>query len=214
MRRLLLVAALIGFVLPAVARADGQFDLSIGYAHQWLEGSDRFEQRDGIRFEPRISFGLEPTSVGQLRLGFGFGISGYTHQLDTDTVITIDNGHETHVIFADQWESLSYLEPEFQISWRLSVAGHDAWIIEPGLGLGAAIAQYAIVDDWWWDGDHDSEWDATWSVRPFLRIAYNEEHWMVGLETSYMFGGNLDLTDQVHGDVREFYAGAFFGFKW
>ena len=62
MRRLLLVAALIGSVLPAVARADGQFDLSIGYAHQWLEGSDRFEQRDGIRFEPRISNRSDPSS--------------------------------------------------------------------------------------------------------------------------------------------------------
>jgi hypothetical protein len=59
-----------------------------------------------------------------------------------------------------------------------------------------------------------SEWDTTFGVRPFLRAGYQQDHWAVGLEASWLFGGNVGLTQQVEGDVSEFYAGGFFGWKW
>jgi hypothetical protein len=77
------------------------------------------------------------------------------------------------------------------------------------------IANYWAGNDWW--GFHESdanEWDAAFEVRPFLRAGYLWEHWMAGIEGSYMFGGSVDLTDQVHGDVREFFIGGFVGGRW
>ena len=152
----------------------------------------------------------------ELRLGFGLGISGYAHELDSDTVITIDNGHDTEVIFADQWEGVSILTPELQISWRQTFGGDHRWYVEPGVGIGAAIANYYVADDWWWDDNNDNpnEWDSTFEVRPFLRAGCQGERWMGGIEASYLFGGNIDLTDQVNGDLNELYVGGFFGVRW
>jgi hypothetical protein len=37
---------------------------------------------------------------------------------------------------------------------------------------------------------------------------------MFGIEASYLFGGNINLTDQVNGDLNELYVGGFFGVRW
>jgi len=198
------------------AGVDGDFQLSIGYSHLYLKDSPSFANRDGLRLEPRVSFAFFDT-MPQLRLGFGLGISGYTHELDSNTVITIDNGSETEVIFANQWEGVSLLTPEFQLSWRQTFGGNHHWYVEPGIGIGAAIANYYVADDWWWgDGNNNNadEWDSTFEARPFLRAGYQGDPWMFGIEASYLFGGNINLTDQVNGDLNELYVGGFFGVRW
>jgi hypothetical protein len=203
-------------LLTPLARAvDGDFQLSLGYSHLHLDGSQRFEDRDGFRIEPRVSFAFFD-KLPQLRLGFGLGISGYTHELDSDTVITINNGNDTDVIFADQWEGVSLLTPEFQLSWRQTFGGEHHWYVEPGVGLGVAFVNYYVADDWWWDDNNDNpnEWDSTAEVRPFIRAGYQGDRWMGGIEGSYLFGGNIDLTDQVNGDLNELYVGGFFGVRW
>ena len=210
------VAVIAALVVANVASADVEFDTSIGYSHLSLEGSDRFSQRDGVRVEPRIS--VNPfENLPDLRLGAGLGVSGYSHQLDQDAIITIDNGNDVYVVHADQWESLTFLEPEFQLSWRQPL-GDGRWYVEPGLGIGAAVANYGITDDFWWDNEHDSHWDTAFEARPFVRVGYRTSSsgygWSFGGEISYMIGGPIDLTDQVHGNVREFYAGGYFGFTW
>ena len=206
-------AMALGIASRAGADVDGDFSLSIGYSHLHIDGAQRFEDRDGVRLEPRVSFGFFD-KLPELRLGFGLGISGYAHELDSDTIITIDNGHDVETIHADDWEGISVLEPEFQISWRQTFGGDHRWYIEPGVGLGAAIANYYIADDFWWSDSHDNEWDSTFEARPFIRAGYQGDRWLFGLEGSYMFGGNVDLTDQVQGDLSEWYVGGFFGVRW
>ena len=82
-------------------------------------------------------------------------------------------------------------------------------------GVGAVIGQYWIGDAWWgWTDEQESEWDATIGVRPFLRAGYQSNHWLAGLEASYLFGGSLDFGNDIGGDVRELYLGGYFGGRW
>jgi hypothetical protein len=37
---------------------------------------------------------------------------------------------------------------------------------------------------------------------------------VLGVEGSYLFGGSLDFTNQIEGDLSEWYVGVFFGGKW
>lgn len=207
------LAAVLG--LGSVARAafdetDFEVSLSVGYSHLSISGSDRFQERDGVRVEPSVS--INPIkALPQLRIGAGLGISGYTNELDNDTVITIDNGNQTTVIFADQWESVSLLQPEFLISWRQRLG--DRFYIEPGCGVGVAYTTYAIYNDWW-DDEDESESDTTFMVRPFVRAGYKWDHWFAGMEVSYMYGSDINLTDQVHGDLSELFVGGFFGYRF
>jgi hypothetical protein len=209
------IALLTVLAWPVGARAGGEFDLGVGYGKLWIDGAEGvFDERDGVRVEPRFSFDLCP-KIPQLRLGVGVSVSGYSHELAEDTIITIDDGDEIHIIEADQWESVGLIVPELQLSWRQTLGDDGHWFIEPGVGVGAVIANYWAGDEWWWDDDDEtSEWDVTFGVRPFVRAGYAWENWSVGLEASYLWGGNVELTDQVDGDLREFYAGAFFGVSW
>jgi hypothetical protein len=206
-------------VLAVTGSADAQFtfDTGVGYSHLSLDGSDHFRERDGVRIEPRVS--INPfENMPELRLGAGLGVSGYSHKLDEDAVITIDNGNDVRTVHSDQWESISILEPEFQVSWRQPMGYDGRWYVEPGVGIGAAVANYGINDNFWWDNEHDSQWDTAFEVRPFVRAGYRTGDsgygWSFGAEVSYMFGGPIGLTDQVHGTIHELYAGGFFGFTW
>src|SRR4051794_17714233 len=114
MRRMWMGAVLV-LGMTVAARAEGVFETGIGYSHLTLGGSDRFAERDGVRFEPRVSWNPF-ANAPELRLGAGLGISGYSHRLDTNSTIIIDNGKTITIFQADQWEVLSLLEPEFQLS--------------------------------------------------------------------------------------------------
>jgi hypothetical protein len=206
-----------GFLSASPAEAEVAFDLGIGYSHVTIGTSGPFNGADGIRFEPRVSFS-PIADVPQFRLGFGLGVSGYTHDIDQDSTITINNGDEIIIIQADQWEALSLLEPELQLSWRQVfnkyTDGSEGLFVEPGVGIGAAIANFAIVDGFWWSDEQDSQWGTAFEVRPFLRAGYQARNWAAGLDCSYMFGQSVGLTDTVSGDINEFYIGAFFGGRW
>lgn len=197
------------------ARADYEFALSIGYAHVSLDGSAApFDDRDGVRVEPRFTFGVSD-EIPQLRLAAAIGFSGYsrTRDDDGDDFVVIDD--EVFFIDTDDEESLSLITPEFQVSWRQPLDADKRWFIEPGVAVGVVIANYWVGDRWGWYYDEDvDEWDATIAGRPFLRAGYQADHWLIGLEASYLFGGQLDFTDDINGDVEEFYAGVFFGGRW
>jgi hypothetical protein len=197
------------------ALASGRFDFGagVGYSHASLHDSAApFDHRDGARIEPRFSFGLND-QLPQLRLGLAVGISGFSQREDSDGVIVI--GGDTFDFDADDVQALSLIVPEIQISWRQTFGGDQRWFIEPGAALGAVIGNYWVgrESDFFTDKDA-SEWDATIGGRPFLRGGYLWDRFIVGAEASYLFGGNLDFTDQVRGDVREFYAGVFFAGRW
>lgn len=213
MKRLILAVGLMMGIAGSVRAATGaEFDLGIGYSHLNLSGSDRFENRDGVRFEPRFSFSPSDERP-QFRLGIGLGVSGYSHELEDNTIIIIDDG-EVDTFDEDQWESVSLLMPELQLSWRQPIG--QAWFVEPGVGIGAVFANYYIAEEFWWDDEDDdvSEWDTTFGVRPFVRIGWQNDHWVFGGEASYMWGGNIKLIDEVDGDVGELYVGGFFGYRW
>jgi hypothetical protein len=197
-----------------------EFDLSIGYAHLSLSGSaGPFDDRDGIRVEPRFSFGAGGATSG-LRFGIGVGISGFEKSHDEDFFVIDDDG-DVFEFDGDSVESITLITPEIQLSWRQMlgpVEGESSqrrWFVEPGVGLGVVFAQYWVGDTFGFAVDTDiSEWDTTIAARPFLRAGWSGDRWVFGLEGSYLFGGNLDFTDEVGGDLEEWYVGAFFGARW
>ena len=209
-----LVAAALLTIASGEARADYDFSLSIGYAHVALDGSaSPFDDRDGIRVEPRFSFGVSD-EMPQLRLGAALAFSGYSRTRDDDDDFVVIDG-EVFFIDSDDQESLSLITPEFQVSWRQPLDAERRWFVEPGIAVGVVIANYWVGDRWGWYYEEDvDEWDATIAGRPFLRAGYQADHWLIGLEASYLFGGQLDFTDDIRGDIEEFYAGVFFGGRW
>jgi hypothetical protein len=93
--------------------------------------------------------------------------------------------------------------------------GERRWFVEPGVAVGVVIGNYWIGDTFGFATDTDlSEWDATIAGRPFVRVGYSGDRWVFGLEGSYLFGGKLDFTDTIGGDVQEWYGGVFFGGRW
>jgi hypothetical protein len=202
-------------LMPSGARASERFDFGagVGYSHVSLHGAaSPFDHRDGARIEPRFSFGLSD-QLPQLRLGVGVGLSEFSQREDSDGVIVI--GGDRFDFDADDVQALSLIVPEVQISWRQTFGGEQRWFVEPGAALGVVIGNYWVgrESDFFTDKDA-SEWDATIGGRPFLRGGYLWDRFMVGVEASYLFGGNLDFTDQIRGDVRVFYAGVFFAGRW
>ena len=216
------VAAAVAIVTAAgatTARANGEFDLSLGYAHVELSGSaSPFDSRDGFRVEPRVSWSVGGDNA-PLRLGFGLGMSGFERRTDDDGVF-IDGDGDIITIDGDAVQSLTFITPEFQASYRILLGnsvdgGGRHWFIEPGVGVGVVIGQYWVGETFGWFVDEDiSEWDVTVSGRPFLRAGWQGERWVFGLEASYLFGGNLHFTDAIEGNLSEFYAGGFFGVRW
>jgi hypothetical protein len=203
----------------SAARANGEFDFSVGYAHLTLDGSaGPFDQRDGIRFEPRVSWQVGG-DTSPLRLGFGVPFSSFGHDINDNGHVIIIDGNDTFIVDSDSWESVNLVTPEFQASLRLMLGPGDVankkWFIEPGIAVGVVIGQYWVGNSFgWWSDTAVSEWDATIAGRPFLRAGWQGEHWTFGLEGSYMFGGKLHFTDRIEGDVSEWYGGGFFGVRW
>ena len=68
------------------------------------------------------------------------------------------------------------------------------------MGVGAVIGQYGIAHDfgWGWDVD-DTEWDATWAVRPFFALVMSRIGGSWAAEVSYAFGGDLSFTPETFG---------------
>lgn len=201
--------------LVADARADYEFALSLGYAHVELDKTEGpFDSRGGFRVEPRFTFGVND-DLPQLKLGVGVGISGFNKSIDDDDgdFVVIDD--EVFFFDSEDAHDLTLLTPEFQISWRQPLSGDRRWFIEPGVGVGVVIGQYWVGDTFgWWTDTDINEWDATLGARPFLRAGYQADRWLLGMEASYLFGGSLDFTDEVGGNVEELYVGVFFGGRW
>jgi hypothetical protein len=193
------------------ARGDWDFQLGVGYSQVDL-GNGPFDGRGGARIEPRFSYG--PEGLPQLRLGIGVGFSGYWRDVGRNGDEIVIHG-DTIFLNSDDVESLSLIEPEFQLSWRQPIGmrnGHGFYV-EGGAGVGGVIGNYWVGQSWGWD-EVENAWDAAFEVRPFVRAAYQWENWQVGVEGSYMFGQELDFSPRVQGDVSEWYVGAFFGIRF
>lgn len=200
----------------STARANGEFDLGVGYSHLELDGSAApFDKRDGIRFEPRVTWQVGGDQ-SPLRLGFGVPFSSYSHDINDNGHVIIIDGNDTIIVDSDSWESLDFFTPEFQASLRLMLGPSDVakkhFFVEPGVAVGVVVGQYWVGS--WWASTDVSEWDAAFAGRPFLRAGWQGDRWVFGLEGSYMWGGNMHFTNSIEGDLREWYAGGFFGVRW
>lgn len=211
-------AAAVVAAAGATAKA-AEFDLGIGYAHVELDGSaSPFDSRGGLRVEPRFSWSPGGYDA-PLRLGLGLAISGFERSTDDDRVFTDEDG-DVFIFDSDDVESLTLLTPEFQVSYRLMLGPEDLdrekkWFVEPGVGVGVVVAQYWVGETFgWWTATEINEWDATIAGRPFIRAGYQGQRWVLGLEASYLFGGSLQFTEDIGGDVSEWHVGAFFGGRW
>ena len=216
------VFAIVVAMNTSPAHAHKEFDVSVGYGHVELDGSaSPFDSRGGLRVEPRFSWapGGDDMTGSHLRLGVGLAFSGFERSTDDDEVFVDDDG-DVIVFDSDDVESLTLINPEFQVSYRMRFARDDSdadrgFFLEPGVGVGVVVAQYWVGDTFgWWVDTDISEWDATIAGRPFIRGGYEWEHFVLGLEASYLFGGSLEFTDEVEGDLSEWYVGVFFGGRW
>lgn len=205
--------------VPSTARAITDMEASVGisYGHLDFNGADgTFKTQDGIRFEPRFSLSLID-ELPQLRLGVGVGISGYSETTDDDLVFTDDNG-KTFEIDGDSVESLTFVVPELQVSWRQPIGETNGgtFFIEPGGSIGLLIANYNVSEQHrYFDSDEKvDETDTNIALRPFIRAGYAWSHFAAGIEVSYLFGGNVDLFGEVDGRPRELLVGGFFSYRF
>jgi len=197
---------------PAVA-AEPEFALSMGYTHVSLDDTivGEFAEQGGFRFEPRFSW-APVESRPQFRVGIGMGFSFFYDETDGSAVFIDDDG-DIIIADADDYEQLFLWTPELQLSWRQR--WESGWSLEGGVGLGGVFALYTAGEqffDEFYDEDLD-EGDITYSVRPFVRVGYREGGFHGGLEASYLWGGNLDFTKEIGGEVNEWYVGVFFSFS-
>ena len=192
--------------------ADPEFAFSLGYSHISLDDTTIGEMGEagGLRFETRYSWAPNEQQP-KFRLGLGMGFSFFYDETDGSALFIDDDG-DIVVADADDYEQVFLWTPELQLSWR--ERWDNGWMLEGGVGVGGVVGVYAAGDqffDEFYDQDLN-ESDFTFFVRPFVRAAYRDEGFSVGLEASYMWGGSVEFTDEVGGDVEEWYVGVFFGF--
>ena len=203
-------AALLAMACAAPARGQtydpngtSEFALSLGYANISLGSSSVIDSEGAFRFEPSLTF-VPFRDLPQLRVG---GDCGVTMVLDNSQRAIISNGGQ--VIFAGSSDiPLWVLEPELRISWRQSFGEDKSFFIEPGVAGGVAFGFLELDAD---DGSGKS-YDADSSTafgRVFLRAGGRYENGMIGVEASYLAGGNLNFGGNASGDLSEFYVGFF-----
>jgi hypothetical protein len=224
LKRMLAAAAFAGVVVIC-ARAGGawpdrsEFDVSVGWAHASFHSrlSKDLREQDGVRLEPRYSFALWRERP-EVRLGFGLGLSTFYEENDSDASEGGGFGDGGFIFEpADQFEQLTLIVPEFQLSWRQPIGPQqrsDHFWAEAGVGVAPVIGNYRNGDAAFGELFTDqSRWDCNVGVRPFLRAAWQRKNWLLGAEASYLWT-NLDFGDGLNGDVQEIYAGLFIGYRW
>jgi hypothetical protein len=187
----------------------GEFAVGVGYANVSVGGSDSpLHSEDALRFDPAISIApLE--KLPQLRLGAAFGV---TLVIDNSDRTIISSGGAT-VIVGSSEIPLYVLEPEARLSWRQYFHGNKGLFVEPGVGVGGAIAHVSVHDDNTGESFDDTE--STFSGRAFLNLGTTlEGGGYAGLQASYMRGGSMHFSENASGDIEEFYIGIYGAFRF
>lgn len=206
---LVLSAILAASPLAARAQGETEFLLGVGYTRMNFDGdSPLIDDRDGVHLDPVFSF-APVEDLPQLRLGAAFGISFAVD--DTRGAFVSDEDGATLFIDGDD-SSLMLFEPELRISWRQALAEGEAVFVEAGVGGGGVIGWLSAGDDEG-PGDPDGaeldETDAAFMARALVRFGVHVTSGIVGVEASYMVGGDLDFAEGIGGDVSEAYVGIF-----
>jgi hypothetical protein len=129
---------------------------------------------------------------------------------DSQRTIVSNNGQLTVTGSGDV--PLWLIEPELRLSWRQYLGDDHEVFIEPGVAAGWTWADLSIEDDD--TGVSIDESDVTFSARVFLRVGARVPTGFAGVEASWMRGDDLDLADNVSGELEEFYIGVFGAFAF
>ena len=176
---------------PAVVARDLEFNLAGGATELFIDDEAEDDEVLNEQWGPwvRPSFSLAPIAdAPQFRLGGGVGFSWTRGEID-DAFLAGD---------AD----LFLITPELLLSWRQPLGDAGRWYLEPGVGVGGVIGALWVIG---------TDWGYGYSVRPFLRAAYQSDDWSAGVEASYRFG-NLDFGDS-DGEIENLEVGVFVAFK-
>lgn len=198
----------------ARAATEPEFAIGLGYTHVSLDDTSigDMAEEGGFRFEPRFTF-APLDDAPQFRLGVGMGFSFFYDETDSSAIFIDDDG-DVFIGDADEYENLFLWTPELQASYRHTF--DSGLVLEGGVGVGGVFAYYTAGEEFfntYYDEQLD-EGDITWSVRPFARAGYRSDGFTLGLETSYLVGGDLDFTPEIGGNIDEFFVGAFFAWTW
>ena len=184
----------------------GEFSLGIGYAHVSIGDSDSIlDSEDALRFDPALSFAPLP-DLPQLRIGGAFGVS----MVRDNSERTIISNDGNLIIAGSSDVPLFLLEPEFRVSWQQYFGEEQSFFVEPGIGVGAVIANLNVDDEDTASGESFDEWETGLSARVFLNVGFFVPGGVAGIQASYMQGERLDFADNAGGEVEEFYIG-FYG---
>ena len=199
------VVVVLGFSARAAVAGEYELAFSLGYSNLSLDDAANLDGQGGGRFEPRLSW--QPfADRPQVRFGVGLGFAYYYDESDAGTIVAPPFGFDV-----DDYEDVALLTPEFQISWREPLG--DRWWLEGGVGVGPVFGVYSagqVVFEELVDEDVD-ESDVGLGVRPFVRAAWHNERWSIGLEGSYQWT-TIDFGGPYGGDASEWYVGLFVAF--
>lgn len=202
----LFVVLIVAMSARAAAAQDYELAFSLGYGQLSLDGDANLDGQGGGRFEPRFSWRPFPSDRPEVRFGVGLGFASYYDESDAGTIVAPPFDFDV-----EDYEDISLVTPEFQVSWREPLG--EKWWVEAGVGVGPVFGFYSagqVVFDDLIDEDV-SEHDAGLGVRPFVRAAWHNERWSVGLEGSYQWT-TIDFGEAFGGDASEWYVGLFVGF--
>jgi hypothetical protein len=212
-RTVLLLAVLVAtvgcFTTPARAAFDSEFAVGVGYSHvTFNSGSPLLDDRDCIHLDSFFSGSPFPQLPG-LRVGAAVGFSA---ALDNTRSAFISSGGQT-IFISGSDVSLLLFEPELRVAWRHSFGDYNLSYVEAGVAGGGVIAWLSA------DGQDEAqpkgttasfdESDVSWSARAFVRLGFPVPDGIVGVEASYLRGGNMKFADGVSGDVEDFYIGVY-----
>lgn len=195
--------------LPAAAQGEPEFSLGAGYTRINFDGdSPLIDDRDGVHFDPYVSF-APIEGLPLLRLGAAFGVS-FAVDDTRGAFVSGDDGASLFIEGDDVF--LILFEPEARLALRVPLAEHEAYFVEAGVGGGGVLGYLSAGDDEGVDDPDDAEIDDTdWAFmgRAFVRLGMRVESGIIGVEGSYMHGGNLEFADGIEGDVSQAYIGIF-----
>ena len=182
-----------------------EFSLGLGYSRVEFDGSPPLvDGRDCFHLEPVLS--VSPfAGVPQARVGAAVGWSAAVDE--TRGAVVSDDGGLVAATSSDVGFML--FEPELRLSWRQPFGADGFYFIEPGAAAGAAVGWLDVAGrDAAGVGDADfEETDASFQWKVFLRAGIPFSNGLAGVEASYMRAGRLEFTDEIGGELSEFYVG-------
>jgi hypothetical protein len=218
MHRALLLFVFLSLALGGCAgrQPPVHFNVMLGYAHTELEESGGFEpildDRDGARVAVGADVPTMGTSVNGsgLRLGGRMSVSWLRDNqgerfLDDEPLLVVED-------FID----LTMFTPQVVASYRQVIGDPDAGaaFIEPGVGLGLAVATMSFGSDLEFGDDlvgtdiQDRERDVGFAVSPFLRGGFTRGRYLIGLESGYEWT-SISFDHDLGDDPTQWYLGIF-----